>query len=110
MASKAAKGKRAKTRHKVSSKGPKVTVNKLLQEIPVGTSVNVITRASIHGGMPFRRHHGLTGRITGRQGKAYLVSVRDGGKQLELILGAAHIEAVKGTQASGDGSDGKVAS
>ena len=41
MASKKAKGKRAHTRDKFKKRGSKATVNKLLQEIPIGTKIDI---------------------------------------------------------------------
>ncbi len=98
MASKAAKGKRAKTRHKISSKTSKVTVNKLLQQIPIGSMVDIKINSSIHGGMPFRRHHGETGKVIGKLGRAFVVSIHQGNQPLELIVGPAHLNISKGTK------------
>ena len=111
MASKAARGKRAKTRNKISRKGPKVTVNKLLQEIPVGRQVDIVINASVQGrGMPFRRFHGMTGTVTGKQGTAFKVSLYQGNQPVELVVGPAHLRVSAGTQAQAkDGDDEKVA-
>ena len=92
MSCKKARGKRAKTRAKFSRKGPKVSVNKLLQEIPEGKSVQIKVDSAVHSGMPFRRFHGLTGKVKGRQGAAYLVSVSHFGKPKTVLVGAAHIK------------------
>ncbi|HZX34748.1 MAG TPA: hypothetical protein VFF09_05195 [archaeon] len=97
MASKKARGIRKKTRHKISGKGSKVTVNRLLQEIPQGTSVDIKIDASIHSGMPQSRYHGYTGKVEGKQGRAYIVSASKGNKKVSLIIGPAHLHVSKGS-------------
>ncbi|MFA4907476.1 MAG: 50S ribosomal protein L21e [archaeon] len=92
MSCKKARGKRANTRAKFSRKGPKPTVNKLLQEIPEGKSVQIKIDSAVHAGMPFRRFHGLTGKVKGRQGSAYLVSISHYGKPKVVLVGAGHVK------------------
>lgn len=92
MAGKKARGKRAKTRAKFTRKGPRPTVNRLLQEIPEGKSVQVEIDPSVHEGMAFRRFQGLTGKVIGRQGSAYKVKLMHGSKPKTIIVGAAHIK------------------
>ena len=99
MANKAAHGKKAKTRHKISRKGPKVTVNKLLQAIPTGVKVDIKINASMQGkGEPFRRYHGMTGTVTGKQGRAFKVALYNGNQPVELVIGSAHLQISKGTE------------
>ncbi len=99
MASKAAHGKKAKTRHKISRKGPKVTVNKMLQEIPVGSKVDIKINASMQGkGEPFRRYHGMTGTVIGKQGRAFVVTLYNGNQPVELVIGPAHLTVSKGSE------------
>src|SRR3989338_8232974 len=92
MANKAARGKRAKTRHKIRRKGSKVTITKLLQQIPVGSKVDIKINGSSQGqGMPFRRYHGFTGTVTGKQGTAYVIELYNGNQPVELVIGPAHL-------------------
>ena len=98
MANKAAKGWRAKTRHKISSKGSKVTVNQLLKEIQLGSKVDIKIKAAEQGhGMPFRRYHGMTGTVVGKQGSAFKVSLYNGNQPVELLIGPAHLQVSKGS-------------
>ena len=90
MSSKKAKGLRAKQRDKLKRK-ERPTVNKLLQEIDKGAYVKIKINSSVHSGMPHHRYHGLTGRVSGRKGKAYLVDVKLGNQPRELIVHAAHL-------------------
>ncbi len=100
MAGKASKGKRAKTRHSHHNSGGKVTVNKLLQQIPIGSQVDIRINGSIHSGMPFRRYQGMTGTVISRQGSAYFVSVSKLGKQMKVLAGPAHLTISKGSSAN----------
>lgn len=97
MAGKAAKGKRAKTRHSHTKKGGKVTVNKLLQQVPIGAKVDIRIDPSVHAGIPFRRYHGMTGTVIGKQGTSYYVSVSKLGKQMKVLVGPAHITVSRGS-------------
>ena len=99
MPNKKAKGKRAKTRHKMKKRGPKVTVNKLLQVIPDGTKVDVHIDSSIHAGLPDIRYKGKTGTVIRKQGSAFLVEVRVGKQDRILVVGPAHLRISKGVQA-----------
>ncbi|HLC92264.1 MAG TPA: 50S ribosomal protein L21e [archaeon] len=98
MANKAAKGWRAKTRHKISGKGSKVTVNQLLKEIPVGSKVDIKIKGSMqNNGMPFRRYHGMTGTVVGKQGTAFKIALYNGNQPVELLIGPAHLTVSKGS-------------
>lgn len=91
MPNKPARGKRGKTRYKISGKGAITTVNKLLQDIPIGAMVDIKINSAYHSGMPFKNYHGFTGKVTGKQGAAFVVSVNKGNKAVELVIGPAHL-------------------
>ncbi|HZX19462.1 MAG TPA: 50S ribosomal protein L21e [archaeon] len=95
MASKKAKGKRAHTRDKFKKRGSKATVNKLLQEIPIGTKVDIKVDSSIHSGLPSRRFHGETGTVVSKQGRAFIVELQKRGTL--LVIGAAHLNISRGS-------------
>ena len=97
MSGKASKGKRAKTRNSHSNRGGKITVNKLLQQIPIGSQVDIKINGSIHSGMPFRRYQGMTGKVVGKQGAAYIVSVSKVGKMMKVLAGPAHLTVSRGS-------------
>ncbi|VVB99463.1 50S ribosomal protein L21e [uncultured archaeon] len=114
MACKKARGKRAKTRHSHTKKGSKVTVNTLLQQIPLGARVDIRINPAVHSGIPFRRYQGMTGTVVGRQGKAYYVAVSKLGKAMKVLAGPAHLNLSRGSQPAGismnaNEDDGKVA-
>ena len=90
MPNKKAKGKRAKQRDKMKRK-ERPTVNKLLQHIENGSVVKIKINSSVHSGLPHYRYQGLTGKVSGRKGRAYVVDVKLGNQPRELIIHAAHL-------------------
>ncbi|HIH16813.1 MAG TPA: 50S ribosomal protein L21e [Candidatus Diapherotrites archaeon] len=100
MASKKARGVNAKTRNLKRGKGSKVSVNKLLLEIPAGAHVQVNIDSSIHSGMPHRRFQGKTGVVTGKRGRAYLMEVLQGNQSCKLIVNSAHLRVIRPVEAS----------
>lgn len=101
MASKKAKGKRAKTRHSHKRKASRISVNKLLKEFKTGSAVQITINPSVHSGMPFRRYQGISGSVIGVQGRAVKVAVREGNAKRLLIVHPAHLKELKG-ESSGD--------
>ncbi|MFH1391418.1 MAG: 50S ribosomal protein L21e [Candidatus Diapherotrites archaeon] len=89
MPNRKAKGKRAKTRDKFKSKR-KITVNKLLQQIPIGSKADIRIESSVHSGIPDKKFHGFTGEVVGKQGRAYLIELKRQG--VKLVVGPAHLD------------------
>jgi len=94
MANKKAKGKRAKSRHKLKSKG-RVTPNEVVEEIDDATNVTVNANGSYHSTIPFRRFVGKAGKVIGKQGDVYRVELKDGNKKKEIIVSSVHLKLVK---------------
>ncbi|MEM2869735.1 MAG: 50S ribosomal protein L21e [Thermoplasmata archaeon] len=91
---KASKGFRVKTRRtlrvKPRSRGmPPVT--RSLQELEVGDRASIHLDGRVHDGMPHPRYQGKTGRVVGRQGRAYLVEIIEGRKRKTLLAGPEHL-------------------
>jgi large subunit ribosomal protein L21e len=42
--------------------------------------------------MPFRRFHGRTGRIVGKQGECYYVEIRDGNSMKKVLAHPVHLK------------------
>ncbi len=91
MPNKKAKGKRAKTRDKLKRRGPRLSVNRLLTEFADGDRVQIDISPDFHSGMPFRRYDGISGKISGKQGSCYKVSLREGNAPRTIITHPAHI-------------------
>lgn len=92
MSGKKARGKRSKTRDMMRRRGKKLSPTKLLKDFPAGSTVQVRINSSHHSGMPFRRFQGLSGKVLGKQGRAFVVSVLLGDQPRKLIVTASHLK------------------
>ncbi len=61
----------------------------------VGDLAAVVIDPSVHRGMPHRRFHGLTGRIVGKRGVAYLVDLKVGNKHKTIVAYPDHLKKVQ---------------
>ena len=89
---------RRKTRHlyHVSKKMKgKLPVSEFVKKLDIGEMVQLVAQPSVIKGIYFRRFHGRTGTITGKQGECYKVHIKDGGKDKTLIVAAVHLTKVK---------------
>lgn len=102
MTNKKAQGVRAKTRDKFKRK-KRATVNLLLQTIPEGTPVQIDVNSSIHSGIPFRRYQGISGVVTGKRGRAFIVATKEGNAPRTLIVGPAHLKVLHNQSAAVSG-------
>jgi large subunit ribosomal protein L21e len=94
---KRSKGLRSKSRHILKKKPRdrgKISITRALQEFKEGERVNIVIDPSIHKGMPHIRFHGQTGKILGKQGNSYMVSIYDGNKNKSLIIKPEHLRRV----------------
>ncbi len=57
-----------------------------------GERVNIVIEPSVHGGMPHVRFQGLCGIITGKQGNAFVVTLKHGNKEKQLIVAPEHLK------------------
>lgn len=89
-------GPRKKTRYKfkkdLRSRGV-LPVTRVIQKFELGQKVHVVCEPSIQKGMPHHRFHGLTGSVTGRRGRAWIVEIRDGTKYKTIISRPQHLRA-----------------
>ena len=95
---KRSKGSRSKTRFKLRKTirpGRTNPITKKIQTFDESDMVHIIIDPSIHKGQPHPRFHGLTGKVKGTQGKSYVVNVRDGNKEKELIVRPEHLRKIK---------------
>ncbi len=92
------KGKRSKTRSKyrknIREKG-KTPISKIIQDFDIGTKAVIKVDPSVHDGQPHRKFHGRTGTIVGKQGKAFMLKVKDGNDYKKVISRPEHLEKVK---------------
>ncbi|MCD6503364.1 MAG: 50S ribosomal protein L21e [Euryarchaeota archaeon] len=94
-------GFRRKTRKKLS-KSPRERgmppITRFLQEFNTGDYVTIDIEPSVHKGMPHPRFQGRTGVVIGKQGKAYVVRIRDGGKYKKIIALPVHLKPIQVTK------------
>lgn len=91
---KASKGGRRRTRYVMQKRARErglSTITRAFQKFDLGEKASVSLDPSIHKGMPHVRFHGRTGEVVGRQGNAYMLEVRDGGKMKRIIVKPEHL-------------------
>ncbi len=94
---KRSKGFRSKTRNKLRKKfreGEMNIITRAMQKFEEGEKAAIVIDPSVHYGMPHPRFHGKTGSIAGRQGKAYILRIRDGNKIKHIIAHPEHLKKV----------------
>jgi len=90
-----ATGPQAKTRSLFSRKNrERTSVNKMIEEFKIGSKVLIKIDPSIQKGRPFRRFYGKSGVVTGRRGNSYIVKIKDGDKEKEVISLPAHLRSI----------------
>lgn len=86
-------GPHRRTRDKFKSK-ERLTVNRYLARFNVGESVVLKIQSSSREGKPFRRFHGLIGKVIGQRGRAYIVEIHDGNKAKKVIVSPEQLKAI----------------
>jgi len=86
-------GPRRRTREKFR-KATRVKVNQFLQKFEVGQNVAINIESASNYGRPFKRFQGLTGKVIGQRGRAYVVEIKDGNKYKKIIANSEHLKAV----------------
>ena len=70
-------------------------ITRILEQYDVGESVNIVIDPSIQRGQPHHRFHGLTGTVIRMQGKACVVSTKEGDAVKQLIIRPEHLRRAK---------------
>ncbi|MFW6064841.1 MAG: 50S ribosomal protein L21e [Candidatus Natronoplasma sp.] len=87
-------GTRKILRKKPSERGL-IPINKALQEFEEGEKVRIKIEPSVHKAQPHRRFQGAIGVVQGKQGKAFVVEVKEGGKKKKVITRSEHLEGIE---------------
>ncbi|BDB97688.1 50S ribosomal protein L21e [Saccharolobus caldissimus] len=66
-------------------------LSRLMYEYKPGDYVVIKINSSVYAGMPHRRYQGKVGRIIGKRGRAYEISVKVGSKEKILIVRPEHL-------------------
>lgn len=88
---------RSKTRKKLR-KCPrdrgKISITRFLQKFEVGDKVRILQEPAVHKGMPHPRYKNKVGTIIGKQGRAYIIEIKEGGKIKKLLSVPIHLAKV----------------
>jgi len=91
---KASKGLRRRSRG-IMRKSPRSRgfppAGSMVRSFEEGERVSIKIEPSQLSGAPHLRFQGRTGVVVGRQGRMYLVSIMDGGKEKIILSGAVHL-------------------
>ena len=63
----------------------------LLRDFNEGDVVDIIVDPSEHKGMPHRRYHGKTGEIIKKQGKSFIIAIKQGRATKQIIAKKEHL-------------------
>ena len=84
---------RSKLRKNIREKG-KLSVTRYLQEFNIGDKVYLKAEPSVHKGMYNLRYHGKAAIVTGKQGRCFIVKLKDNTKFKTFIVRAVHLRKV----------------
>ena len=87
-------GPRKGTRHKLQNSARERGISppqRAVQEFETGDTVHLDLDPSVQEGRFHPRFNGQTGTVAGKQGKAYKVTITDGGVEKTLIARPAHL-------------------
>ncbi len=93
----ASKGPREHTRQKFRKKPRErglSAITKAFQVFQEGEKAAIVVDPGIHKGQPNKRFHGYTGTVVARQGRSYIVAVRQGGLYKKIIAAPEHLKKV----------------
>ncbi len=83
-------GPQHKTREKFRNPR-KLKVTDYIKQLTPGSMVALVVNSSSQKGRPFRRFHGLTGKVLRSQGRSFVVQISDGNKLKQVIARPEHI-------------------
>ena len=73
----------------------RINIARVMHQYEIGDRVSVVLDGSQQKGMPHRRFQGRTGFIQGRQGKAWVVAVKDGNMQKTVVARPEHLRPLE---------------
>ena len=72
----------------------KIKISKYLQKFKEGDSVSICIDP-MYQAIPHPRFNGRSGKVIGKQGRCYFVTVRDGNKKKDILVAPEHLNALK---------------
>jgi large subunit ribosomal protein L21e len=95
---KRSKGQRVRTRsilRRRKKERSRLNISRVIHQYEEGDRVAIVLDGGQQMGMPHRRFNGRTGFIENRQGKAWVVSVKDGNMQKTVIARPEHLRPLE---------------
>ncbi len=95
---KKSKGSRQGTRTIMSrnkSEKSRLNISRVIHDYSEGDRVAIVIDGGQQMGMPHRRFQGKTGLIKGQQGKAWVVSVKDGNMLKTVVARPEHLRPLE---------------
>ena len=95
---KRSKGQRVRTRsilRRRKKERSRLNISRVIHQYEEGDRVAIVLDGGQQMGMPHRRFNGRTGFINKRQGKAWVVSVKDGNMQKTGIARPEHLRPLE---------------
>lgn len=77
----------------VRDKG-KINIRQYLAEFAEGETVSISINARFQA-IPHAKFQGKTGKIVGKQGRAYFLQIKDGGKNKKILVSPEHLKVVE---------------
>ena len=74
----------------------RLNISRVMHDYSEGDSVAIVLDGGQQMGMPHRRFNGKTGVITGKQGRAWVIEVKDGNKQKTVVSRPEHLRPLNG--------------
>ena len=72
----------------------KLQFSRYFQELKEGDFVAISREPAVQSSFP-ERLQGITGTIKKRQGKAYIITIKDGNKEKEILIEPIHLKKIK---------------
>ncbi|MGB0791438.1 MAG: 50S ribosomal protein L21e [Candidatus Thalassarchaeaceae archaeon] len=82
---------------KSKSQRSRLNISKIMHSYSKGDKVSIVIDGAQQKGMPHRRFQGVTGTVAARQGRAYVVDVKDKNMAKTLIIRPEHMKPADGT-------------
>jgi len=73
----------------------RLNINRVMHKYSEGDKVAIVLDGAQQKGMPHRRFQGKTGRISGSQGRAYVIQVKDGNMEKTVVARPEHLKPIE---------------
>lgn len=74
------------------SKSP---ITRAMHQFTKGEKVSIDIDPAVHKGMPHTRFQGQTGKVKGKQGNCYVVAIKTGKKDKDLVVRPEHLRSAE---------------